>query len=144
MNHKTKDMPERIKKMKVPLLNILKKIMLVFLGLVVVGILGLLLFLASRKPSHNRDWELGQEKLPQILLEGNEIVVKNLRDFRWTGPFEARPNYIEQIYRFDQMQTVDVVISHFDEFEGLAHIFLSFGFSDGRHISVSLETRREV
>jgi hypothetical protein len=38
---------------------------------------------------------------------------------------------------------VDVLISHFDEFEGLAHIFLSFGFSDGRHIVVSMETRRE-
>jgi hypothetical protein len=41
------------------------------------------------------------------------------------------------------MNSVDVVISHFAEFEGLAHIFLSFGFTDGRHVSISLESRRE-
>lgn len=39
--------------------------------------------------------------------------------------------------------STDVVISHFSESEGLAHIFLSFGIRDGRHITISVETRRE-
>jgi hypothetical protein len=42
------------------------------------------------------------------------------------------------------MTGVDVLISHFDDFEGLAHIFLSFGFAGGEQVVVSLETRREV
>ncbi len=103
----------------------------------------LFLFLATQRPAHDRDWELGQEKLPQILFEGNQITITNLRDFHWIGPFEAVPHYITETYALDTMETADVVISHFDSFEGLAHIFLSFGFSDGRHVSVSIETRRE-
>lgn len=143
MNQKTKDMSERTKENKCFFSNRVKKIFFGFLGLGMVGIVSLFIFLASQKPSHDRDWELGQEKLPQIRLEGDRIRIHNLRDFHWTGPFEAESNYVDANYQLDQMQTVDVVISHFDEFEGLAHIFLSFGFSDGRHVSVSLETRRE-
>lgn len=100
-------------------------------------------FLITQKPRQDREWELGQEKIPQIILEGDTITVENLRDFHWTGPFEAEPRYITTRYSFAQMQTVDVVISHFSDFEGMAHIFLSFGFTDGRHLSVSIETRRE-
>ena len=84
----------------------------------------LVIFLALQKPSHSRDWELGQEKLPQILVEGDEMSIKNLRDFHWKGPFLADPNYIDARYSLDQMQTVDVVISHFDKFEGW-HIYSS-------------------
>ena len=41
------------------------------------------------------------------------------------------------------MDSAEVIISHFAEYEGMAHIFISFGFTDGRHVNVSLETRRE-
>lgn len=96
-----------------------------------------------REPSHNRDWEKGQEKLPRFLLERGMITVENVRDFYWTGPFEAEPRYSTQTYRLSQLESLDVVISHFDEFEGLAHIFLRFRFSDGNNLNISLETRRE-
>jgi hypothetical protein len=97
-----------------------------------------------QKPSHDRVWELGQDALPYITTEGNDITITNLRDFAWTGPFEAERSYTTGTFRLDELKTVDVIISHFDDFEGLAHIFLSFGFTDGRHVSVSLEARREV
>jgi hypothetical protein len=51
--------------------------------------------------------------------------------------------YETRSFDLDQMSGVDVIISHFDDFEGLAHIFLSFGFTDGNQVVVSLETRRE-
>ncbi|NCU42681.1 MAG: hypothetical protein EOM19_08335, partial [Candidatus Moranbacteria bacterium] len=92
MNHTIKDTTEKMKGINSFSFDVLKKVALVFLVLVILVSISLFLFLVRQKPSHDRDWELGQEKLPQILLEGNEIVVKNLRDFRWTGPFEARPN----------------------------------------------------
>ena len=96
-----------------------------------------------RTASHDREWETGQEKLPHIVFEENQFTIENLRDFEWTGPFEAEKNYINDTFDLNNLESVDVIISHFAEFEGLAHIFLSFGFTDGRHISVSLESRRE-
>ena len=39
------------------------------------------------------------------------------------------------------MQSVDLAISHWDGLEAVAHTMLSFGFRDGRHLAISMETR---
>lgn len=119
-----------------------------WLAIGLLSTLALLIILATivilvRTPSHDREWETGQEKLPRVVFEEDVFTIENLRDFTWTGSFEAEQNYIEDSFDLRDMDSVDVIISHFDEFEGLAHIFLSFGFTDGRHVSISLETRRE-
>jgi len=124
------------------------RIILRWIGRGLLIVLGVLIVLAAairlvRTPSHDRDWETGQEKLPHVVFDGDLFTIENLRDFTWTGPFEAEPNYIVESYDLRDMESVDVIISHFSDFEGLAHIFLSFGFIDGRHVSISLETRRE-
>lgn len=104
-----------------------------------------LILLVAFRPSHDRDWELGHEKLPHVLYSAtsSEITIENFRDFKWTGTKSADVNYVTRNFDLDKMTGVDVFISHFDDFEGLAHIFLSFTFSDDKNIVVSLETRRE-
>jgi hypothetical protein len=109
----------------------------------VFAILSATIILVVRTPSHDREWETGQEKLPHIIFDGNAFTIENLRDFTWIGPFEAKENYTKDSFEISNIQSVDVIISHFSDLEGLAHIFLSFGFTDGRHVSISLESRRE-
>jgi hypothetical protein len=97
------------------------------------------------RPSHDRVWELGQEKLPHIILQDtNTIVIENFRNFDWQEEGVAEPRYETKVFSLSSLTTVDVLISHFDDFEGLAHIFLSFGFDTGEHVVLSMETRREV
>lgn len=108
--------------------------------------LGILIFgwwFYHTKPSHNRNWELGQERLPLFTVEANRLKIDNFRNFAWKAPLQADANYETRFFNLDLISELDVFISHFDEFEGLGHIFLSFGFSDGRHVAVSLESRRE-
>lgn len=97
------------------------------------------------QPSHNRDWELGQEVLPKIsLTETGEVTIEGFRNFDWLVPEEDTiPNYETRQFNLEDITSVDVFISHFDDFEGLAHIFLSFGLSSGEPVVVSFETRRE-
>lgn len=114
-----------------------------FFILVLIAIVSVTIFLLFQKPSHDRNWEIGHEKLPHITIEGDNIIIDNLRDFRWEGPFSASPNYITDTFNLSEMEDVKVIISHFSDFEGMAHIFLNFGFTDGRHVNISLETRRE-
>jgi hypothetical protein len=97
------------------------------------------------RPSHDREWEFGHEALPQIVYSdtSSAITIENFRDFAWSGAKTADASYETRSFDLEQMTGVDVLISHFDEFEGLAHIFLSFGFSGGEQVVVSLETRRE-
>ncbi len=112
---------------------------------VYVILLVLIIFSAvvlSKKPSHDRDWELGQEKLPKIEIDDNLITVKNLRDFDWQKE-GTEVNYIEKTFDLNKLDGVDVVISHFSDFEGMAHIFLTFRFEDNENIAISVETRRE-
>lgn len=98
------------------------------------------------RPSHNRDWELGHEALPYIVYSDSSslVTIENFRNFAWTDVKAAEARYETRTFNLDLLETVDVFISHFDDFEGLAHIFLSFGFADGEQVVVSLETRREM
>jgi hypothetical protein len=97
------------------------------------------------RPSHNRNWELGQEALPQVVWgEGSRVAINNFRNFEWQNETTANVRYETRTYDLATLSQVDVFISHFDDFEGLAHIFLSFGFADGEQVVVSLESRREV
>jgi len=113
----------------------------VVVSLAVFYIVILLLF----RPSHDREWQLGHEALPQIVYstESSQISIANYRNFAWTEVNADDIQYETRSFDLDQMSGVDVIISHFDDFEGLAHIFLSFGFTDGNQVVVSLETRRE-
>lgn len=96
------------------------------------------------EPSHDRTWELGQEELPRLTIEGDRLRVDHFRNFHWTGETTADGRYETRHYDLRTLMSLDVFISHFDDFEGLAHIFLSFGFTDGEQLVVSLESRREV
>lgn len=97
------------------------------------------------RPSHDREWELGHGALPHIIYSAtsSHITIENYRNFTWSGVSSADPRYEARSFDLQAITGVDVFISHFDDFEGLAHIFLSFGFSDGEHIVISLESRRE-
>ncbi len=117
------------------------KILVVTIVLILVG-WGV--FTYSVLPSHDRQWELGQEQLPAFQVYGDVLKVENYRNFAWTGEFTAEPRYETKQFDLTKLVDLDVFISHFDSFEGLAHIFLSFGFAGGERLVVSLESRREV
>jgi hypothetical protein len=125
------------------MINFLKpnsRVKKVLYGLLII----LFIWLIAQRPSHNRNWEVGQEKLPQIIFEDDNITINNFRNFLWKKDKEVEKIYETRKFKLSEINSVDVVISHFDKNEGLAHIFLSFGTSDGEHIIVSMETRREL
>lgn len=114
----------------------------IFLAVFVVVIFSGTIF--AKKPSHDRNWENGQDKLPKIEIAGDKVKVDNFRNFDWQDNGEVENIYQQEEFDLDKLQGVDVIISHFDDFEGLAHIFLSFRFADNKNMVVSFETRREV
>ncbi|MFZ2153900.1 MAG: DUF4105 domain-containing protein [Candidatus Moraniibacteriota bacterium] len=116
------------------------KIAMVIIILILILLSALVLL---KKPSHERDWELGQEKLAQIEIKDSRVVINNFRDFTWRKEGVAEINYSQENFNLDKIQGVDVAISHFAEFEGMAHAFIVFRFSDNRNVAVSVETRRE-
>lgn len=116
------------------------------LGILLLWLAVYVLLVLIFRPSHDRDWELGHEELPLITYSAtsSEVTINNFRNFNWTDVDEAEVAYETRTFDLDKMTGVDVLISHFAEFEGMAHIFLSFGFANGERAVVSLETRREA
>lgn len=136
---------ERAKRMAWKYLNMRrKKILRASAVAIALCVVMYLVLVVSFRPSHDRDWELGQERLPRFTFQDEQLTIENFRNFDWKGEGIANVRYETRVFDVRDIRSVDVFISHFDTFEGLAHIFLSFGFSDGRHIVISMETRREV
>lgn len=109
-----------------------------------VWLIFLLALNLTHHPSHDRTWELGHEALPHISIKDELVTITNYRHFKWTDALEATPDYETKSFRLSDITGVSVLISHFSDFEGLAHIFLSFELAGGTPVVVSLETRREV
>jgi hypothetical protein len=97
------------------------------------------------QPSHDRDWAFDHRELPKISIRGDEVVVERFRDFEWVSELSASERYETRIFRLRNLEGVDVVVSRFGSFDGLAHILFSFDFGDGKdRVVISLEARREA
>lgn len=98
----------------------------------------------SQKPSLLRDWELDQKILPTVTFSGNSVVkIDNMRDFQYRSTSDYDVRYVAESYDLDSVDSLYFVIEPFSSFDGPAHTMLSFGFSDGRYVSVSPEIRKE-
>ncbi|MBR9990501.1 MAG: DUF4105 domain-containing protein [Gemmatimonadetes bacterium] len=91
-----------------------------------------------------RAWEPEQQLIPRAEFNGTDVTIHNVRHFR-RGPGEhVRPSWEARTYDLDDVASVWYVLTPFSrDRRGPAHAFVSFGFDDGRHLSISVEARRE-
>ncbi len=120
--------------------SFLKKIAYLLLG--VVSVFFIWYFLQS--PSLERNWNTDQKVLAEIQFEGNLIRVKNARNFDYQSTDDFVPSYYDAIYDIEKLTRAWYIIEPFGEKDGPAHTMLSFDFSDGQHVAVSAEIRKEV
>jgi hypothetical protein len=100
------------------------------------------------QPSNQRDWEYGMETLPHITLDGDEVNVQHVRDFRWSVDGPRSSDYVDRSFDVRRLERVWFVeepftIAPFYGFEGVAHTYFVFDFQDQSTVAVSVESRRE-
>jgi len=93
--------------------------------------------------SNNRDWTTDVAVLPSVTSNGDKVTIKNVRDFQYRSETDYTPQYYTETYDLNKLDSVDYILSYWDGNTLVAHTMLSFGFSDGKHLVVSVETRRE-
>ena len=108
----------------------------------VIPLAALLLWWQSLEPSNERDWQADVALLPYASISGNQVRVHNIRNFSYRSEYDYQPAYYDQDYDLNQLQGVDLVSSYWMG-PAIAHVFLSFAFADGKHLAVSIETRKE-
>lgn len=100
------------------------------------------LWYVTDPPRNDREWQ-GEYAVPaDVTLDGNIAHIQNIRNFIYRTTQDYTPRYYDGTYNLDDLSSVDLVTSYWAG-NAIAHVFLSFGFRDGRHVAISIETRRQ-
>jgi hypothetical protein len=94
------------------------------------------------EPSNDRDWQLDVAVLPRAEIEGNLVMVRNIRNFDYRSETDYTPAHYDKRFDLDKLVGVDLVAAYWMG-PAIAHTFLSFEFADGQHLAISIETRKE-
>ena len=100
------------------------------------------LWFFSRTPSNDRDWAPDVAKLPWAATHGSRVVVHNVRNFTYRSESDYTPVWEDRTYDLDKVESADLILVYWGS-KSIAHVIVSFGFSDGQYLSISIETRKE-
>jgi hypothetical protein len=94
-------------------------------------------------PSNHRVWRQDLAVLSHAEWEGDRIKIYNVREFIYQSDDDYVVKYSDRTYDLQQLESVDFIVVPFKNTPSLAHTMLSFGFTDGEHLGVSVEARLE-
>jgi hypothetical protein len=96
----------------------------------------------GQRPSNNRTWRPDVAVLPWAEFAGDEVTIHNVRncDYRTEADFDVRHD--DRTFDLRQLQSVDLLLITWGT-PLIAHTMVSFGFTDGRQLCISIETRME-
>ncbi|MGL4942331.1 MAG: DUF4105 domain-containing protein [Thermoguttaceae bacterium] len=95
------------------------------------------------RPSNDRRWQPNLAVLPTIEFQGNHVTIRNVRYTIYQTKENYTPRYYDATYDMSSLQTLDIIVAPFPSMPSVGHVELSFGFSDGRHVILSIEPRFE-
>lgn len=96
----------------------------------------------SLYPSNDRNWAADVAHGVQTSLNGDIATLTNVRAFRWKDDATADQNWVTHSYDLSKLDSLDMITSVWDS-PDIAHLLVSFGFSDGQHVVFSVEIRKE-
>lgn len=94
-------------------------------------------------PPLHADWTPDVAHQVTGTIDGDQLTLTNLRNFKWRTPEEYTPLWETRSYDLNKLQTADLTMSYWSG-PGIAHMIVSFGFEDGQYLAWSAEVRREV
>ncbi|WP_373987560.1 DUF4105 domain-containing protein [Duganella sp. BuS-21] len=94
------------------------------------------------QPSHQRIWADDVSRMVTGKVEGSVVTLDQVRNFDWRSDTDYSARWEPRQYNLDQLRSVDVALSYWMG-PAIAHTLVSFGFSDGRYLTFSIEIRKE-
>lgn len=103
------------------------------------------LWQATKQVPTEGDWQSPLSRLSTAEFNGDLVTVKNVRNFRYNGTEEESgvlPNYYDKTYDLSKLNKVWFISEPFKKVSVAAHTFLSFEFSNGDYLSITIEARK--
>nr|WP_236019441.1 DUF4105 domain-containing protein [Fuscibacter oryzae] len=104
---------------------------------VVVG-----LWYSTLTPRLDRDWAEDVAHIMTADVAGDAVTLHNVRAFRWQDDTNAIQSWETRSYDLSKLTGADVITSSWSS-PAIAHLLVSFGFSDGQRVVFSVEIRKE-
>jgi hypothetical protein len=97
---------------------------------------------ATITPTNDRNWALDVARTATATIDGDRLVVSNVRNFTWRSDTDFDQRWEQRSYNLSHLANVDLIMSYWMG-EAIAHTMVSFGFDDGARLAFSIETRKE-
>jgi hypothetical protein len=102
-----------------------------------------LLFATLIRPSNTRDWSPDQAQTATAVIDGESVRIEDLRNATYRSVDDYDVRWEQRRYNLSELASVWFIVEPFASWRGPAHTFLSFGFTNGEYIAISVEIRKE-
>lgn len=105
--------------------------------------LGTTLWWFGIEPRADRNWKAEYRRQPTATLAGDEVLVRDVRDFEFRTEQDFDERWRERRVHLSALRGVDLFVSHWGN-PWIAHALVSFNFGEEGHLVASVETRQEL
>ncbi|NDC37626.1 MAG: DUF4105 domain-containing protein, partial [Proteobacteria bacterium] len=106
-------------------------------------VVAVIVWWSSIPPRNDRNWIPDVAQLPHAAIDGDRVVITNVRNFDYRSETDFTPRWETRAYDLSKIKGLDVFLSYWGS-PWIAHTVMSWEFSDGQHLAISIETRKEV
>jgi hypothetical protein len=97
----------------------------------------------SLAPSNDRAWLPDVARPPSAEIQGDRVTLRNVRNFDYRSEFDYSERWETRSYDLSRIRGLDLYMVYWGS-PNIAHTILSWEFEDGRHLAISIETRKET
>jgi Domain of unknown function (DUF4105) len=101
-----------------------------------------LLWWHTLRPSNERPWADDVARTATGEVQGSLVTLHDVRNFEWRSADDYTQRWETRSYDLEKIESLDMITSYWAG-PAIAHVLISFGFSDGQQLAFSVEIRRE-
>ncbi len=95
------------------------------------------------RPSNDRAWQPDVARPPYGEMSGNRLTLHNVRNFDYRSETDFTERWETRTLDLAKLDRLDFFMSYWGS-PAIAHTIMSWAFTDGQHVAVSIETRKEI
>jgi len=108
-----------------------------------VAAAALLAWWSTIRPSNDRPWQPDVARPPHAQLHGDQLTIHDVRNFGYRSETDFTERWETRTYDLAKLDRLDFFMSYWGS-PSIAHTIMSWAFTDGQHLAISIETRKEV